>query len=311
MAWSQLQSIPDVAAVEVVRGQACPQDAVPDLLLEVPHGATRLCHFERTRDALRGDFPADLRDFFFVNTDVGAPEVAQRVAEHLVALLPRRSAVVVRALVPRTFVDCNRVIDATAVPHGSRPGEPTPGLHVYVTDPADRSLLLGRHAAYQRLATAAYDAVCGRGGVALMVHSYAPRSIEVPVDEQIVQRLRAEYEPHRIGNWAMRAPVDLITADSDGVELAAADLAAHVEREFRAAGFEVARNQVYSLHPAAMAHRFAARHPGRTLCLELRRDLLVGRFTPFAEMLPDPAAVDRAALPLARAVAAVDRIPDA
>jgi hypothetical protein len=38
------------------------------------------------------------------------------------------------------------------------------------------------------------------------------------------------------------------------------------------------------------------------LCLEVRRDLLLREFTPFVELIPEPAAVARAAAPLANAV---------
>lgn len=305
MAPGPIDPIPDVAEVTIVRG-ALAGSAAPTLLFEVPHGATRRSHYDRTRDVLRGDYPDDLRDFFFVNTDVGSPEVALAAAERFVGQRPHAAALVVRCLVPRTFVDCNRVIDLDAAPRASAAGEPTPGLHVYVRHPDDRRLLLARYAAYRDLATAAYERVCGdAGGLALMVHSFAPRSIDVPVDERIVERLRAEYRPERIGQWPLRAQVDLITTEPDGGrDLASPQLAAHVERTFAEAGFEVARNRTYELHPVSLAHRFGARHEGRTLCLELRRDLLVREFTPFAEMIPDPDRTARAAGALAAAAAA-------
>ena len=297
-----LSSIPEVCEVVHVRGSKAPQSGVPDLLLEVPHGATLAAHFTALRSALIGSFPDGLQDFFFVNTDVGAPELALAVARRFVALAPQRSAVVVRCLIPRTFVDCNRVIDADAKPRASAAGEVTPGLHSYVKDAHDRRLLLQRYTAYRSLATAAFAHVCGGGGLALMLHSYAPRSIDVPVDEHIVERLRAEYAPDKITNWPLRAEVDLIAKDQEDRLLAAPRLFEAVRAEVASAGFDVAIGVAYPLHPATLAHAFSVLHPLSTLCLEVRRDLLVREFTPFAEMQADSAKVERIAAALATAV---------
>jgi hypothetical protein len=293
-----MRSIPDVCEVELLRGARA--GAVPDLMLEVPHGATLAAHYDRVRSELRGSFPADLREFFFVNTDVGAPEVARRTAELFVAADPRRSALVVRCLVPRTFVDCNRVIDVDAAPRASAAGEFTPGVHTWVSDPHDLALLLARYRAYRALVEDAAQRVCGGGGQMLMVHSYAPRSIDVAVDEHIVERLREAYQPERYSTWPLRAPVDLIVDTPDGERLASAELLARVQQSFRAAGYEVVLNGAYALHPMTLAAMIAARHPGHTLCLELRRDLLVTSFTPFAEMHADPEKIERVARALAR-----------
>jgi predicted N-formylglutamate amidohydrolase len=296
-------SIPDVCEVTVVRGAAA-AGAEPDLLLEVPHGATAVAHFAALRTVLRGDFPADLQDFFCVNTDIGAPEVAVAIAEHCVAASPRRAALVVRSLIPRTFIDCNRNIDGAAQPQATAAGQMTPGLPSWVQHPADRELLLSRYASYRAAASAAFASVCGRGGFGLMVHSYAPRSIDVPVDDRIVEHLRAAYAPDKIGSWPLRAEVDLITHDPDGRLLASPSLAAAVESACRAGGLQVAHNQAYAMHPVTLAHAFALQYPGRTLCFELRRDLLVSAFTPFAEMPADPAKVERIAAVLSGAVLA-------
>jgi hypothetical protein len=198
-----LQSVPGVCEMTLVRGANAPP-APPDLLLEVPHGATLAAHFRHLRAELRGDYPADLLDFFFVNTDVGAPEVALRTAQRFVGLAPTRSALVCRSLVPRTFVDCNRIIDPAAVATASAPGALTPGLHVYVQDAHDRALLLARHRAYREAAAAAYARVCGGGGLALMVHSYAPRNVDVPVDADIVQHTcRTRWRRGRCARWSI------------------------------------------------------------------------------------------------------------
>lgn len=268
----------------------------PTLLLEVPHGATRARHYDTLRDALRGDYPDDLRDFFFVNTDVGAPEWAGRIAEQYVDASPEHWAIVVSSEIPRTFVDCNRVIDSSAAMDPS--GAVTPGLHVYVTDPADRALLLAKHQAYVDTVEGIYADVMAADGLALMLHTYAPRSLDVPVDERIVERLRAEYQPERIETWPLRAEIDLIADDPDGRRLASTALVDHVSAALRTIGREVAISGTYSLHAGTLAAELARQYEGRTLCAEARRDLLVQEFTPFAEMLGDAAKIE----PLARAV---------
>jgi hypothetical protein len=291
-----------VCDVQILRGTAARADAVPDLVLEVAHGATTARHFDDLRARLAGAYADDLREFFFVNTDVGAPEVAMAVAQRVVARQPKRTALIVRCLLPRTFVDCNRVIDPNAEPRASAAGEPTPGLPPWIVDARDQRLLRGLHREYQEVVDAAFARVCGQGGIGLCVHTYAPRSLDVAVDGDIVRTLRAEYAPDRIGRWPLRSAVDLITHDPEGRELASVALAQRAEAEFAAAGFGVARNGAYSLHPVTIAHAFASRHPGTTLCLEIRRDLLLDEFVPFVPLTPRPDLVEKAAAPLAAAV---------
>lgn len=299
-----IRAVAGVVDVEFVCGAAAPAGAVPDLLLEVPHGATRTGHFERARERLRGDIDARLIDFFFVNTDVGAPELARAIAGQVVAAAPTRTAVLVRSLLPRTFVDCNRKLAVDAAPTGSAKGQLTPGLPPWIADARDQRLLLELHAQYQATATAAFAAVCGRGGHALMVHTYAPRSIDVAVDADIVAALRGAYAADRIDTWKLRAPVDLITTDPAGEDRSARAVAAIAERELRAAGVDVTRNGTYDLHPATLAHEFCTRYAGRCLCFEVRRDLLVPEFVPFRELLVDEGKVAAMAAPFARALVA-------
>ena len=298
----QLRSRAGICDVEFVRGAAAAADAPPDLFLEVAHGATRNSHWAELCAQLHGTYADDLRDFFFVNTDVGAPEIARAVAQRVVRSQPRRTAVVVRCLVPRTFIDCNRRIEPDTVAQASKSGEMTPGLQPWVQDPGDRALLLDRYFAYRETVTAAFAATAGHGGLSLFVHTYAPRSIDVPVDANIGKALRVAYAADRIGTYTLRPAVDLITHDPDGREFASPTLAARAAAEFRAAGFEVARNATYPLHPITLAHAFAVQRPGSTLCLEVRRDLLLPEFVPFRELIPDVPRVEAAAAPLAAAV---------
>ena len=293
-----LQSVAGVCHIEIVRGTEANPEARPDLLFEVPHGATLASHFDELRAQLRGHYSDGLRDFFFVNTDVGAPELAAAIARGVVLAEPTRTAAIIRCLLPRTFVDCNRSIDRDTVAAASKPGEMTPGLPPWVVDARDRDLLLDRYFAYRDVVTAGFSDVCGDGGTALCVHTYAPRNIDVAVDEDIVAALHAAYAPDRIETWPLRAEVDLITHDPDGRELADAELARRAEQAFVAAGFQARRNDTYSLHPSTLAFEFARRYPDKTLCLELRRDLLLPAFVPFVELHTDPQAIQRAAEPL-------------
>ncbi len=302
-----LRSIPRVCDVTWVRGARAPEDAMPDVLLEIPHGATKAAHFSSLRSELLGAYPEDLAEFFFVNTDVGAPEVAERLAARLVEADPTRSALVVRCRLPRTFVDCNRVISPDAVGASSAAGAMTPGLMPWVTHPADRKLLLDRYAAYRGLVEQAVETVMGARGYALFVHSYAPRTVDVAVDEHVVASLHDAYRPGVVERWPLRPEVDLITRDPSGRRLADEALVAALRAAFSRAGIGAAEDHAYNLQPSTLAAVHAARFPGRTLCFEMRRDLLVEAFTPFAEMRVAPAAAERFAGVLAEALAAWKR----
>jgi hypothetical protein len=111
--------------------------------------------------------------------------------------------------------------------------------------------------------------------------------------------------PDKVETWTLRAMVDLIAHSPDGRLLAGEALLAATKAAYAGAGFEVAVDGAYALHQATLAYEFATRYPQQTLCLELRRDLLVTEFTPFAEMRGAPAKVDKAAAPLAAAAHAV------
>ena len=109
----------------------------PSLLIELPHGATERAHYDAVAARLASPLPARLEQFFHVNTDFGVPELAARVAELLTTGTRKdrtMGIVVVRALVPRTFIDLNREI-AEGAAAGTQPGM-TPGLPPYITAPA-------------------------------------------------------------------------------------------------------------------------------------------------------------------------------
>ena len=83
----------NVLTDQLVSGPDARPDAPADWLIEIPHGATRRAHFEALAPQLKSALPDGLIDFFFVNTDAGAPELAFALAERLVAARPtsRRS----------------------------------------------------------------------------------------------------------------------------------------------------------------------------------------------------------------------------
>ena len=153
-------SIPHVCTVTRICGTDADPDT-PDLLIEVPHGATAEEHYRELAEQMHSDLPAHLERFFFVNTDVGAPECAEALAAALVARQPELTVLLLRCLIPRTLIDCNRLIDADPARYAE--GGVTPGVAPYVDHPADRRLLLSRYSAYQTQAEAAFDQVCGRG----------------------------------------------------------------------------------------------------------------------------------------------------
>lgn len=290
-------SVDGIAEVERLDGKAADPSAMPCLLVEVPHGADRRAHFDALRARLRGPLPADLHVFFHVNTDVGAWQYGRRVAERVIAARPDRSALIVRSLLPRTFVDANRLEDA---PDTLASGGLTAGIAPYVRDPHDVALLLELHRAYVAIAEAAYGAICGAGGIALSPHTYGPRSIALErVDETIVEQLRAAHEPAAWARWPVRPPVDLITRTADGARHAPPGMTERLIDAYRAIGLAAEDGATYTLHPSTQTYRFAMRHPQQVLCLEVRRDLLVEQWAPFEEMAVVPEAADRVAAPIA------------
>lgn len=287
---ARYRSIPDVCDVETFG------EGRPSFLFEVPHGATEERHYRTLRQKLDPALPEDLLDFFFVNTDVGSTEYAREAARQIVepdaqvldllraetrARLDRmkRSVLLVRCLVPRTFLDTNRVIDPDA-PEGM-----TAAIPEYVRRPQDLTLLGELHRRYHELTEAAYAEICGGGGCALTPHTYAPKSVGIDdIDEGIGKALRRAYEPDQYEKWTLRPEIDLITEGAPGERLASSDLVADVKRSFSAEGIQVMENATYRLHAATMGYRYSARYPSQVLCMEVRRDLLADPFDPFAEM---------------------------
>ena len=298
-----VQSVPDVCDVLCLPADGASRENPPGLLIELPHGATRISDFERVQRRLVSELPDQLSAFFFVNTDVGSYECAREVARCLADLEREdrvaRKVLILRSLIPRTFIDCNRVV----VPKAAGTGEMTPAMPEYITAPADRDLLRSLHAAYQSVARRAYDQVCGTGGRGLQVHSYAPRSIGIDhIDGNIVDALRKAYEPTIYETWEKRPEVDIISEASDGTLLAPSGLVASIKQAYARIGIEARENATYRLHPETMGYHYSERFAGRVLCIEISRALLADPFSPFEEMHIGQEKVERVSGPIVEAL---------
>lgn len=295
-----IDSIPGVLDATLVRGSAAADGAPPDLLIEIPHGATATADYDRLAAQLVSPLPADLVDFFHVNTDAGAPELGAAVAAALCALQPARTVAMVRCRIPRTFIDCNRRMDAS--PADFKAGKVTPGLMPWITEPADRALLLGLYGSYVGAVHAA-AAELGPASAMLLLHSYAPRTVDVEVDAGIVGSLRRAYQPEIEPTWPLRPALDVIGRAADGTDHAPAAVVAALRAGVAPLGLAVADSATYPLHPSTLAWDHVMAHPGRALCLEVRRDLLAAPFVPFAQQRIGDAQVAALAAPIARALA--------
>jgi hypothetical protein len=291
-----LVSIPTIVDVDVIRG-AHATNAPLDLVIEIPHGATRTEDFTSLAARLNSPLPDGLVDFFHVNTDAGAPELALATARRFVEAEPARTVAILRCRIPRTFIDCNRRVDAS--PEDFKAGKVSPGLMPWITVSEDRAML---RSAYDRYVAAVKDATAqlATDGAMVLLHSYAPRTVDVEVDLQIVESLRAAYQPETVERWPMRPELDVIGKGLDGTSYAPA---AVVDALREALGsLTLADSATYPLHSSTMAWDHVMAHPGRTLCLEVRRDLLADPFEPFAQMSISEAKVERIAVPLATAL---------
>lgn len=283
-------SIPGIVDATLARGSAASADAPADLVIEIPHGATRTEDYASLAAQLTSPLPADLVDFFHVNTDAGAPELGSAIARSLVAEEPARVVAVLRCRVPRTFIDCNRRMDAS--PEDFRAGKVTPGLMPWITSAEDRALLRARYDAYVAAVEHALARLPGHGGL-VMLHSYAPRTVDVEVDRDIVVNLRRAYLPDVEPTWPLRPEVDVIGRAIDGTDHAPRAVVDALRDALAARGIGLAESATYPLHPSTLAWHHVQQLPGRAVCIEVRRDLLADPFEPFAEMRISDAKVAR------------------
>lgn len=293
-----VRSVPEILDVERFGRSEGPVD----LVIEVPHGAEPE-DYEALATELEGPHPEGLIEFFHVNTDIGASALARALAARLTA--EHDAAVsLLRCRVPRTFVDTNRRLDPR--PEGPVPsalgGRVTPGMMPWVTSPADERLLVERHARYLAEVEVVLSAM--PRAALLLLHSYAPRSVDVEVTESIVTDLRAAYRPETVETWPLRPALDVIHRLPEGNSLAPPGFVDGMQQAFEGVE-EVGDNLTYPLHPVTVAHAHATRWPGRVMCVEVRRDLLADPFVPLQPCTIGASKVARLADPFARALSAV------
>jgi predicted N-formylglutamate amidohydrolase len=296
---SPLASIPGVVDVHVSRGSRAAADSSPDLVIEIPHGATETTDFTSLEKQLTSPLPPGLIDFFHVNTDAGAPELGVAIAARICEEDPTKTVAVLRCRIPRTFIDCNRRIDAA--PEDFKAGKVTPGLMPWITTDADRERL---RAGYDRYVGVVRDAIAmlPADGALLMLHTYAPRTVDVEVDASIGPSLRRAYEPDKEPTWPLRPEIDVISKTLEGVDHAPAAVVDALRAELAAIDIPVATSATYPMHPSTLAYDHVMARPGRALCVEVRRDLLADPFAPFAQMTIGSAKIERLVGPFASAI---------
>ena len=272
------------------------------LLIEVPHGATRKSDYDAVVGKLKSTLPAQLEHFFFVNTDIGAPEGAAWLGRALSA--QGINVLALRCLIPRTFIDTNRVIAQTQ--QGVVVDGLTPAVPGYIDSQEDATWLTAQHARYHEVAQAAYQEVCrGADGLALQLHSFSPRSVAIEkTDGDIVTALHAAYVPEVYAKWPERPPIDVISALADGTFRAAPKLVDAVLAAYAADGIAAKENGTYHLHAVAMGYVYARAYPDQVVCVELNRGLVADPFVPFGVSPISEAKVAKMVSPLGRVLAA-------
>ncbi len=293
-----LSSVDGVCDIEVHRPAQAPRGW---LLIEVPHGATRKSDYDLLAARLKSALPAQLEHFFFVNTDIGAPEGAQALGKALSA--EGYGVVVARCLIPRTFIDTNRVISKSA--GGQLVDGMTPAVPGYINDAGDSAMLVVMHSVYHAVIGAAYAAICGKAkGLALQLHSFAPKSVDIQkTDAGIVEALHAAYVPEVYAKWPERPAVDLISATPDGSFKSAPELVAALRTAYFEAGIVAEENKTYHLHPATMGLVYARAHPDQVLCVELNRGLISDPFVPFGVSPISAEKISKLTAPIGRVLA--------
>lgn len=287
--------------LQLVRGREAGADTAPALVIEVPHGATDAGDFDAWASALEGPLPDDLQGFFHVNTDAGAPELAEAVARRFTEVRPDQAALVIRCRVPRTFVDCNRMLDVG--PDAFREAGVTPGLPPWIRETGDHALLRQAWSHYQSTVDAAIEGARDDARI-LLLHTFAPRTVDVQVDLDVVANLRAAWAPEKAQTWPLRPEVEVIGRDTEGVDHAPAKAVLALRLALGPLGVPVAESATWPLHPSTLAWHRTMAHPGRVLCVEIRRDLLAAAWTPMEPLEIDPGRVALFVEPLVDAIRA-------
>ena len=158
---------------------------------------------------------------------------------------------------------------------------------------------------YHAFVEAQIKTICSNGGHAILLHSYAPKSVGISsVDHEIVQKLHWAYSQERYDTWPIRPEVDVICKDTEGTVLVNKLWLDSLVQQCRSLGLNTAEGESYPLHPITMAHHYWQKYPNNILCLEIRRDLLVDNFTPFSEMSGNPNKMDEIARVIANTIPA-------
>jgi hypothetical protein len=84
----------------------------------------------------------------------------------------------------------------------------------------------------------------------------------------------------------------VICRDLEGKSYAPETVLATLRSELAAIGLPVAESATYPMHPSTLAWDHVMARPGRAICVEVRRDLLV-EWAPFEQMRIDTAKVER------------------
>lgn len=311
-----IESIENVCHVQTIAGKDADPSAPPDVLIELPHGAVDAHNIEHYK-RFAADYPERHDDLFWVNTDQGSPEYAQRFAEllttppsesgmpmfsathgHADQNAARRKVLIVKAEIPRTIVDVNRLWEVPS--EDFKKASLTVAVPGFVRE-EEKATIKEAYDAYQQVARQAYQLVCGEAsGKAYNLHTYAPISVSPVEGEYIVDTLRRAYTPEDYPNHPKRPTVELITTPPEGECLADRRLVDALMTTVREAELEVHENDPFNLHPTTTVHNHAARYPGQVLCLEVSRAFLAEPFSPFEKMTIDSAKVEIVAQALAR-----------
>lgn len=316
---SGVQSIPNVCDVQVISGPDADLNAPCDVLCELPHGATEPGHIALAQQ-LTADYPEGYDDLFWVNTDQGSPEYGLRfaqqitdpawVATHATLLLTdqqRQSAIIaaakrkvlfIRALIPRTIVDLNRVwdLDTAAFRAANLTGAVAPFAR-----PEELPAIRALYDAYQAVADAAHADICGRGGQAFNLHTYAPITVSINSDESLLSAVRRAYVPENYPNYPQRPPAQLITKLPGEPSLTDEALITKLVARYADAGIPLALDEPFTMHKATSCYVRAAAYPGQITVIELRRDTLTDAFVPFAKWPVPTALAEKMSAPLALA----------
>ena len=266
----------------------------PSVFIELPHGATKTEHYHTFAQRMP-EIDTSMIQFFYTNTDIGTPELAKEV----MSLLEETDVCILQSYIPRTFVDCNRNLERNLSDY--KAAKVTPGLPSYVPE-HHHQWLKDIHKRYTRKAEELYKKVCGNNGVAIMLHSYAPKSVGIhTVDKDIVEKLRWAYEPEQYTQWPERPEIDIICTTLEGVNIAHPILYKEL-RALLGTQYTIGSSQTYPMHHATMAYAHAQKYFEQTLCLEIRRDLLVEKFRPCVELPIQPQRIHHFAQKIAKAI---------